>query len=281
MGAPNDANASVDRRRSTLEQLLRIDAVEVRPALDQATLIVAEALAADKVDAFVYEPETASLVALGTSNTPMGRLQIRLGLNRLPVANGGRAAEVFRSGESRVDGHVDRDPKELEGIRIALGVRSAMLCPLIVAGETRGVLSAVSAEPEHFGEDDVPFFEAVTHWLALMLHRAELIEQVVGRAEQRGRREAVAQMLALLTPRQREVAGLIALGLTNEQIAERLVLTPGTVANHVEHILRRLSVRSRTEVAALAAEIGLHRRPPPRRASLVTHVCPSTDQRDA
>jgi DNA-binding CsgD family transcriptional regulator len=261
MRAPDDDDASrgVDRRRSTLERLLGIDAVEVRPVLDQAALVVAEALAADKVDAFVLEPETESLVALGTSDTPMGRLQVRLGLNRLPLANGGRAGEVFRSGRFHLDGHVDRDPHELEGIKVALGVRSAMLCPLVVAGQTRGVLSVVSAEPEHFAQDDVPFFEAVTHWLALMLHRAELIEEVVGQAEQRGRREAVTQMLALLTPRQREVAALIALGLSNDQIAERLVLSPGTVANHVEHILRRLSVRSRTEVAALAAEIGLHR----------------------
>ena len=40
-----------------------------------------------------------------------------------------------------------------------------------------------------------------------------------------------------LTPREREVAELIAHGLSNEQIALRLVLTAGTVANHVAHIL--------------------------------------------
>jgi DNA-binding CsgD family transcriptional regulator len=48
-----------------------------------------------------------------------------------------------------------------------------------------------------------------------------------------------------LTPRQIEVVRLIAEGLTNGQIARRLVLTPGTVANHVEHILRRLEVANR------------------------------------
>jgi DNA-binding NarL/FixJ family response regulator len=62
-----------------------------------------------------------------------------------------------------------------------------------------------------------------------------------------------------LTRRQREVALLIAAGLTNEQIAQRLVLTPDTVANHVEAILRRLEVDSRTKIAALVAELGLHR----------------------
>lgn len=52
-----------------------------------------------------------------------------------------------------------------------------------------------------------------------------------------------------LTPREAEIAGLIARGLTNRQIAEALVITPGTTANHVAHILGKLGFRSRTEVA--------------------------------
>lgn len=56
-----------------------------------------------------------------------------------------------------------------------------------------------------------------------------------------------------LTRRQREVATLIAEGLTNVQIAQRLVLTPGTVGNHVEHILRRLGMSNRAQVAVWVA----------------------------
>src|SRR5947209_14628183 len=52
-----------------------------------------------------------------------------------------------------------------------------------------------------------------------------------------------------LTKRESEVAELIARGLTNEQIAEQLVLTPGTVANHVAHILAKLDVQSRVQIA--------------------------------
>jgi DNA-binding NarL/FixJ family response regulator len=52
-----------------------------------------------------------------------------------------------------------------------------------------------------------------------------------------------------LTRRQVEVLELIARGLTNRQIAERLVLTTGTVANHIEHILRRLDVPNRAAAA--------------------------------
>src|SRR5919202_6875833 len=53
-----------------------------------------------------------------------------------------------------------------------------------------------------------------------------------------------------LTPREREVADLLARGYSNQQIAEALVLTRGTVANHVAHILGKLGVANRTQVAA-------------------------------
>ncbi|MFD6517748.1 protein kinase [Rhodococcus sp. NPDC060176] len=55
---------------------------------------------------------------------------------------------------------------------------------------------------------------------------------------------------AILTKREREVAGLIADGLTNRAIAERLVISPRTAQGHVEHILTKLSFTSRAQVAA-------------------------------
>ena len=63
--------------------------------------------------------------------------------------------------------------------------------------------------------------------------------------------------LQRLTPRQTEIARLIAEGYTNAEIAMRLVLEAGTVANHVAHILDRLGVANRAQVAAWAARHGL------------------------
>jgi DNA-binding NarL/FixJ family response regulator len=60
-----------------------------------------------------------------------------------------------------------------------------------------------------------------------------------------------AVALTELTTREREVAALLGAGYTNQQIAEKLVLTRGTVANHVAHILYKLGVTNRTQVAAL------------------------------
>jgi predicted ATPase/DNA-binding CsgD family transcriptional regulator len=57
----------------------------------------------------------------------------------------------------------------------------------------------------------------------------------------------------LLTAREREVAGLVALGLTNREIAARLGVSRRTVDAHLEHILDKLGYGSRVEVAGLAS----------------------------
>ena len=64
-------------------------------------------------------------------------------------------------------------------------------------------------------------------------------------------------VIGLLTPRQQEVAVLVAQGLTNRQIGERLIVTEGAAAKHVEHILNKLRVGTRAQIAVWASEHGL------------------------
>ncbi|HEX5825761.1 MAG TPA: LuxR C-terminal-related transcriptional regulator, partial [Candidatus Limnocylindrales bacterium] len=59
-----------------------------------------------------------------------------------------------------------------------------------------------------------------------------------------------------LTAREFEVARLIAEGLTNGEIADRLDIAPKTASSHVEHILAKLSVTRRAEIAAWTAAVG-------------------------
>lgn len=60
-----------------------------------------------------------------------------------------------------------------------------------------------------------------------------------------------------LTPRETEILRLIAQGMTNAEIAERLVITEGTVKNHVTSVLSKLGVEDRTQAALRARELGI------------------------
>jgi len=62
-----------------------------------------------------------------------------------------------------------------------------------------------------------------------------------------------------LTPRQREVAGLVARGLTNQQIADALVISSRTAETHVQQILAKLELASRSQLAVWAHQHGLAR----------------------
>ena len=70
-----------------------------------------------------------------------------------------------------------------------------------------------------------------------------------------GRGRAAAEPWAPLTAREFEVARLVATGLTNPQIAAELGVAPKTVAAHIEHILARLGVGRRAEIAAWTAGV--------------------------
>jgi GAF domain-containing protein len=253
-----DVASGDDRLFETLVRILSIQALELQPALDQACAQVNDALQADKTDVFLYEPETQSLVAQGTSQTPMGQRQHELGLDRQPLAIGGPAAAVFQTGEPQLVGHAEDDSDQIPGVVCELGVRSEMDVPLVVNGERRGVLQVDAKEPKRFTERDLRFLQAVAQWIGLVTQRSELIEQRTHEAQEQGKRLA-ADELAELTRRQQEISVSVAEGLTNEEISERLVLVPGTVANHMEHCLSRLGLKNRTQLGVWAVEHGLYR----------------------
>jgi DNA-binding NarL/FixJ family response regulator len=68
-----------------------------------------------------------------------------------------------------------------------------------------------------------------------------------------------ATELDVLTEREREVLGLVAGGLTNDEIAERLYMSPATARTHVSRTMTKLGARDRTQLVVLAYETGLVR----------------------
>jgi transcriptional regulator with XRE-family HTH domain len=160
----------------TLERLIAIDETEPAHVLSRASSMIAEVMSAEKVEAFIVDYQREKLVAAGTSDTPMGRKQRELGLDRIPLRLRSRQIEAYESGKSFCTGHAEDDPDMTAGLMEQLGVVSLMMVALNVAGERRGILVAASSRPDQFSIYDLRFFETVARWIGLVLHRSELIE---------------------------------------------------------------------------------------------------------
>jgi DNA-binding NarL/FixJ family response regulator len=68
---------------------------------------------------------------------------------------------------------------------------------------------------------------------------------------------AASKLLAALTDREREVLALVATGLSNDEIATRLYLSPLTAKTHVSRIMTKLGARDRAQLVVLGYETGL------------------------
>ncbi|WP_326714341.1 response regulator transcription factor [Streptomyces sp. NBC_01474] len=75
----------------------------------------------------------------------------------------------------------------------------------------------------------------------------------------RSKEPAAAESLGQLTEREREVMALVGIGLSNEEIARRLVVSPLTAKTHVSRTMVKLGARDRAQLVVLAYESGLVR----------------------
>jgi DNA-binding NarL/FixJ family response regulator len=78
-----------------------------------------------------------------------------------------------------------------------------------------------------------------------------------GRVDPGGPRGPVPDRAGPLTPREREVAALVARGLSNRAIARELVITEATAERHLGNVFAKLGLASRAQLAVWALEHGL------------------------
>jgi DNA-binding CsgD family transcriptional regulator len=111
----------------------------------------------------------------------------------------------------------------------------------------RGAAARAVSQARHILGDD-RFAQAWEQGQGLALEDA-----VAFAARKGGGRKRPATGWASLTPAELEVARLVGEGLRNDAIARRLFIAPGTVKVHLTHIFAKLSITTRTELAAQAA----------------------------
>ncbi|GLW12650.1 DNA-binding response regulator [Microtetraspora sp. NBRC 13810] len=143
----------------------------------------------------------------------------------------------------------------------------------IVAADTRGtrvlilttydldqyVYAALTAGASGFLLKDVTPEQLVAAVRVVRAGTALLAPAITRRLVERFTRpdEAIHRDLSDLTPRELEVLRLMATGLSNAELAERLILSPATVKTHVARILAKLDLRDRVQAVVLAYESGL------------------------
>ncbi|HEX2850683.1 MAG TPA: AAA family ATPase [Acidimicrobiales bacterium] len=142
--------------------------------------------------------------------------------------------------------------------------------PMILADDARGVAQwwervgseHMAADALADSTDEADLREACERLTAVgstprALEVARRLRRRGARGVRRGPRATTRANRAGLTPREVEVAALLCEGLTNAQIATRLVISPKTVDHHVSSVLAKLGVGDRRTVASAAAAIGL------------------------
>jgi DNA-binding NarL/FixJ family response regulator len=124
------------------------------------------------------------------------------------------------------------------------------------------IIEAMEAGASGYMLKEAPFSELAAAIRQVLRGESMLTEALAARMLRRLGKHAEANQPLLadpLTPRELEVLRLVAQGKTNREIAARLMIAPGTVKLHVEHIISKLDVSDRTQAAVRAIQFGLLR----------------------
>jgi DNA-binding CsgD family transcriptional regulator len=196
--------------------------------------------------------------------------------------------ELLEAGRPACVVDAQSDPRTLKSFVAATGTSSYVVAPIVPAGRVIGLIHADYFPSDRRADEvDAHLLGAFADGFGRVYERAVLLErlkrernhvretlkstemimdnlaraevELVRHADERSSASAAttlamtggsAEIDELLTAREREVMGLLVTGQTNSAIAERLVISEGTVKSHVKQILRKLGAVNRSEVIA-------------------------------
>ncbi|MGJ5832619.1 response regulator [Streptomyces ossamyceticus] len=146
------------------------------------------------------------------------------------------------------------DDQELEGVRVVM-LTTFELDEYVFEAIRSGASGFLVKDTEP--EELVRAVRAVVEGDALL--SPGVTRRLIAEFAARSKEPSAAASLARLTEREREVMALVGIGLTNDEIARRLVVSPLTAKTHVSRTMVKLGARDRAQLVVLAYESGLVR----------------------
>ena len=156
---------------------------------------------------------------------------------------------------------------EIQGVKAMALQKAGKMAEAVAEIEKVLALAKPEGYVRTFIDEGKPMQRLISHWLAqsdagpVRDYALHLISQFnvqpgeVMRVQEKS--SSNGDLVEPLTPRELEVLGLVAVGLSNRQIATKLVLAEGTVKFYVHTILEKLGVHSRTQALIIARERNL------------------------
>ncbi len=258
-GAPNE--------RAVLEALSEVGVAftnerQLDPVLDRLLGTALQVVRADAGSIMLLSRERDTLVVVAARGP---RARTILG-TRQP-ADRSVAGWALRAGETvLLQGGAYAQPTSDHPRELA----SSIVVPLALSGRLVGVMNA-SREPgaPRMDEHAAQLLELLANQAAVLIDSVQMLDELQ-RKDQRleqlvdqllgetGRRPATSiDLLAPLTRREQQVLELLVDGLTNREIAMRLVVEPDTVKDHVQSIIKKLGATDRTHAAVIAVRGGI------------------------
>jgi DNA-binding CsgD family transcriptional regulator len=269
--APNAERGTRNAETAVLDTLAEVDAAftterQLEPVLDR---LLETALAVSDADAgsiMLLSRARDTLVVVAARGP---RASTILGTSQ--PAERSIAGWALRAGETLLlHGSADSGLSQHPISDHPRDLASSVVVPLALSGRLVGVLNA-SREPgaARMDEHSARLLELLANQSAILIDSAQMVEELQRKDQrleqlvdqllgQASRRPAIGiELLAPLTRREQQVLELLVDGLTNREIAARLVVEPDTVKDHVQSIIKKLGATDRTHAAVIAVRGGL------------------------
>ena len=265
--APSPVLLPVSEERAVLDALSEVGVAftnerQLDPVLDRLLGTALQVIRADAGSVMLLSRERDSLVVVAARG-PRARaiLGTRQPADRSVAGWALRAGETVLLHGSAFEQPTSDHPRELA---------SSIVVPLALSGRLVGVMNASrEAGASRMGEVAVRLLELLANQAAILIDSVQMLDELQ-RKDQRleqlvdqllgetGRRPATSvDLLAPLTRREQQVLELLVDGLTNREIALRLVVEPDTVKDHVQSIIKKLGATDRTHAAVIAVRGGI------------------------